>query len=73
MNEHRVRLYLNRLRSRAEAWTKTTGQDAPCVFEDLSFAEQWLEMQETIWAWGCVENARSLARTLGIMRIARAT
>ncbi len=68
MNEQRVRKYLERLRYRAEDWTKTTGAYAPCLFEDLSFAEQWLEMRETVWAWGCVKNARTLARQLGIMR-----
>lgn len=72
MNEHRVRLYLECLRSRAEEWVKTTGEHAPCLFEDLSFAEQWLDMKETVWAWSCVKNARTLARKLGIMRVAGA-
>lgn len=70
MNEHRVRLYLERLRARAEAWAKSSGEEATCLFEDLSFAEQWLDMQETVWAWGCLKNARTLARRLGIMRVA---
>lgn len=72
MNEHRVRLYLERLRARAEVWMAHTGTHAPCLLEDISFAEQWLEMQETVWAWGCLQNARNLARSLGIMRVARA-
>ena len=72
MKEERVRLYLERLRSRAKAWMQNTGENAPCILEDLSFAEQWLDMRETVWAWGCVQNARNLARNLGIMRTARA-
>ncbi len=72
MKDERVRLYIEHLRARAEAWIKETGEDASYILEDLTFAEQWLDMQETGWAWGCVKNARTLARKLGIMRAARA-
>lgn len=71
---HNIRLlqrYIERLRERTLMWARDTSGDPSCLLLDLSFANQWLECGNPDWAWGCVKNARSLARTLGIMRTHR--
>ena len=68
----RIELYIKTLKERALEWEQLAGGNASCVFCDLWFAGEWLRIKDGAWAWGCVQNARNLARELGIMRTARA-
>lgn len=71
-NMARLESYISRLEARTRIWEGIALQDGSCVLLDLSFARQWLECGNSAWAWGCAQNARNLARQLGIMRAARA-
>ncbi len=71
-NLRRLALYIEKLDSRTRLWEGISHGDGSCVLLDLWFAKQWIERGDGGWAWGCAQNARSLARKLGIMRVARA-